>query len=300
MIPRHFTVTPGLTDNSRAGQLPPGLVEQLSRLLQAKAVGLREGACRFESTVLATEETTQAAASLAEAQRVDWAWIPEGQTLADFRVLAMDMDSTMINIECIDELADYCGQKASVAAITEAAMRGEIADYAESLRQRVALLAGLSVGAVDSVIEDRLRFNPGAARLVAEAKAAGLTTLLVSGGFTHFTDFVTEQLGIDRVRSNVLEVVDGCLTGRLLGPLIDGQAKRDTVLELCEALGCSGGQVIAVGDGSNDLPMMSVAGLSVAYHAKPAVRQQAMRAISYGGLDSLLLGWNEPLRTAVN
>jgi phosphoserine phosphatase len=300
MIPRHFTVTPGLTDNSRAGQLPPGLVEQLSRLLQAKAVGLREGACRLESTAPASQGVAQQAALLAEGARVDWAWIPEGQTLADFRVLAMDMDSTMINIECIDELADYCGQKASVAAITEAAMRGEIADYAESLRQRVALLAGLSVGAVDSVIEDRLRFNPGAARLVAEAKAAGLTTLLVSGGFTHFTDFVTEQLGIDRVRSNVLEVVDGCLTGRLLGPLIDGQAKRDTVLELCEALGCSGGQVIAVGDGSNDLPMMSVAGLSVAYHAKPAVRQQAMRAISYGGLDSLLLGWSEPLRTAVN
>jgi phosphoserine phosphatase len=300
MIPRHFTITPGLTENGCSGQLPQGLVEQLSELLQAKAVGLRGGACRFESTVLATEEATQASASLAEGQWVDWAWIPEGQTLADFRVLAMDMDSTMINIECIDELADYCGQKAAVAAITEAAMRGEIADYAESLRQRVALLEGLSVDAVNSVIQDRLRFNPGAARLVAEAKAAGLTTLLVSGGFTHFTDFVAGQLGIDLVRSNVLEVKDGRLTGRLTGPLIDGQAKQASVLNLCKKLGCTSSQVIAMGDGSNDLPMMSVAGLSVAYHAKPAVRQQAMRAISYGGLDSLLLGWNEPLRTAVN
>lgn len=226
-----------------------------------------------------------------EQQRYDLALIPEGEEIEDFSVLAMDMDSTVITIECIDELAAFAGKKSEVAAITEAAMRGEIADYAESLRQRVALLAGVPVEAAQEVIDQALRLTPGARQLVAGAKAAGLTTLLVSGGFTLFTTPVAEMLGFDRVRSNVLEVDQGLLTGRLVGEIVDGEAKANTLKALCEELGVPTNKSIAVGDGANDLPMMALAGLSVAHKAKPAVRSKAMRAIQHSRLDSLLVGW---------
>lgn len=212
--------------------------------------------------------------------------------LADFRLIAFDMDSTLITIECIDELADFAGKKAEVAAITEAAMRGEIADYAESLRRRLALLAGTPATALQRVFEERLRYTPGAERLVATCRRAGLSTLLVSGGFTYFAERVAAHLGIDALRSNRLEVEGGVLTGRLVaqpwGEICDGAEKRRTLLETCARLGCSPRQAIAVGDGANDLPMMGEAGLSVAFHAKPAVRAQAMVAIVEGGLERLL------------
>ncbi|MGP1629690.1 MAG: phosphoserine phosphatase SerB [Giesbergeria sp.] len=212
--------------------------------------------------------------------------------LADFRLIAFDMDSTLINIECVDEIADAAGRKAEVAAITEAAMQGVITDYKESLRQRVALLKGVPIGHLEQVYTERLRFNPGAAQLVATAKAAGLETLLVSGGFTFFSDRVRAGLGIDFARSNQLEVRDGVLTGRMLdqcwGDICDGAEKRRTLLELASLMGISPAQTIAVGDGANDLPMMQAAGLSVAYHAKPAVRAHAQVAINQGGLDRLL------------
>ena len=212
--------------------------------------------------------------------------------LADFKLIAFDMDSTLINIECINEIADAAGRKAEVAAITEAAMRGEIADYKESLRQRVALLRGVTLAHMQEVLDKRLRLNPGAAELVRACKAAGLTTLLVSGGFTFFTDAVQEMLGIDWTRSNVLEVQDGLLTGRLVdqswGDICDGEEKRRMLLHICARLGIAPAQAIAMGDGANDLPMMAEAGLSVAYHAKPAVREKAMVAIHSGGLDRLL------------
>lgn len=212
--------------------------------------------------------------------------------LQDFGLAAFDMDSTLINIECVDEIAAAAGRKAEVAAITEAAMRGEIADYKASLRARVALLAGVRTEYLQRVWDERLRFNPGAERLVAACKAAGLKTLLVSGGFTFFTDRVRDHLQIDYTRSNVLEVADGALTGRLVdqawGDICDGEEKRRMLLATCERLGLRPAQAIAVGDGANDLPMMDVAGLSVAYHAKPAVRAQAMVAINQGGLDRLL------------
>ena len=212
--------------------------------------------------------------------------------LADFGLIAFDMDSTLINIECVDEIADAAGRKAEVAAITEAAMRGEIADYKASLRQRVALLRGVPVAALQEVYDQRLRLNPGAETLVRAAQAAGLATLLVSGGFTFFTDRVRERLGIDHVRSNVLEVADGRLTGRMVdqpwGDICDGAEKRRMLLETCARLGLAPARAIAIGDGANDLPMMGEAGLSVAYHAKPAVRAQAMVAIDEGGLDRLL------------
>ena len=212
--------------------------------------------------------------------------------LSDFKLIAFDMDSTLINIECIDEIADAAGRKAEVAAITEAAMRGEITDYKASLRQRVALLRGVGVAHMQQVLDERLRLNPGAAELVRACKAAGLKTLLVSGGFTFFTDAVQAMLGIDWTRSNVLELQDGLLTGRLVnqawGDICDGEEKRRMLLQTCAGMGIAPAQAIAMGDGANDLPMMSVAGLSVAYQAKPAVRERAMVAINNGGLDRLL------------
>lgn len=212
--------------------------------------------------------------------------------LQDFKLIAFDMDSTLINIECVDEIADAAGRKAEVAAITEAAMRGEITDYKESLRQRVALLKGVTVAHLEQVYRHRLQLNPGAAELVLACKAAGLKVLLVSGGFTFFSERLRQRLALDFARSNQLEIVDGQLTGRLLdqswGDICDGAEKRRTLLEACDLMGCSPQQAIAMGDGANDLEMMGVAGLSVAYRAKPRVRAQAKVAIDMGGLDRLL------------
>ena len=212
--------------------------------------------------------------------------------LADFRLIALDMDSTLINIECVDEIAAAAGRKAEVAAITEAAMRGEIADYKASLRQRVTLLKGVPVDALEQVYRERLQLNPGAETLVRACQAAGLKTLLVSGGFTFFTDRVRDRLGLDFTRSNVLEVAEGQLTGRMIdqpwGDICDGDEKKRMLLQTCDHLGIAPAQAIAVGDGANDLPMMGAAGLSVAYHAKPRVRERAMVAIDHGGLDRLL------------
>jgi phosphoserine phosphatase len=212
--------------------------------------------------------------------------------LADFKLIAFDMDSTLINIECVDEIADAAGRKAEVAAITEAAMRGEIADYKDSLRRRVALLKGVPVAAMQQVLYERLQLNPGAQALVGACQAAGLKTLLVSGGFTFFTDHVRDRLKLDFTRSNMLEVQGDQLTGRMVdqpwGDICDGEEKRRMLLSTCAELGIEPSQAIAMGDGANDLPMMGVAGLSVAYHAKPKVREQAMVAIDSGGLDRLL------------
>ena len=212
--------------------------------------------------------------------------------LANFKLIAFDMDSTLINIECIDEIADAVGLKAEVAAITEATMRGEIADFKTSLRRRVALLKGVSVASMEGVYAERLQLNPGAVELVAACKKAGMKVLLVSGGFTFFADRVAARLGIDYAKSNQLEVVDGVLTGHLVdqawGDICDGEEKRKTLLETCALLGIAPSRAIAMGDGANDLPMMGAAGLSVAYHAKPKVREQAMVAINAGGLDRLL------------
>lgn len=212
--------------------------------------------------------------------------------LRDFGLIAFDMDSTLINIECIDEVADAAGRKAEVAAITEASMRGEITDFKESLRRRVAMLQGVPEQFLHEVFEQRLKPNPGAKALIDACRAAGLKTLLVSGGFTFFAERVCSLLGIDYARSNVLEIVDGHLTGRLVdqdwGDICDGAEKRRMLLATCEQLGIAPSRAIAMGDGANDLPMMGAAGLSVAYHAKPKVREQAMVSIEEGGLDRLL------------
>jgi len=212
--------------------------------------------------------------------------------LADYKLVAFDMDSTLINIECVDEIAAAAGRKTEVAAITEAAMRGEIADYKESLRRRLVLLRGVPEAALHEVYASRLQLNPGVERFVRACRAAGLRTLLVSGGFTFFSDRVRARLDLDFARANVLEIADGALTGRLVdqpwGDIVDGAEKRRTVLDVCDLMGIAPAQAIAVGDGANDLPMMGAVGLSIAYHAKPAVQAQAMLSITHGGLDRAL------------
>jgi phosphoserine phosphatase len=207
---------------------------------------------------------------------------------ADFKLLAMDMDSTLITIECIDEIADMVGVKPQVAAITEAAMRGEL-DFPGALRRRVALLKGLPVEALDRVYKERLRLSPGAEKLLAAARQAGWTTLLVSGGFTYFTDRLRQRLGLDHTLANTLEVTDGKLTGEVLGEIVDASVKATRVKAACDALGCSPAQAIVAGDGANDLQMMRIAGLSVAFRAKPVVRREATLSINHAGLDALLL-----------
>ena len=208
--------------------------------------------------------------------------------LTDFKLIAFDMDSTLIDIECIDEIADVVGKGPQVQAITEAAMRGEITDFKDSLRRRLAILAGTPVSALQRVYEHRLRLNPGALQLLAYARWDGLKILLISGGFTYFTDRLKPRLGIDFARSNVLEIVNQELTGRVVGDVVDQHVKRDTVAEVFRTIGCAHEQAIVVGDGANDLEMMALAGLSVAYRAKPMVRAQANISIDTGGLDRLL------------
>ena len=214
------------------------------------------------------------------------------QKLSDYQLIAFDMDSTLITIECIDEIADATGKKAEVAAITEATMRGEITDFKDSLRQRVDKLVGVTEADMQRVIAERLKLSPGAETLVKAAKAAGLKVLLVSGGFTFFAEDVRGLLGIDFVRANVLEIKNVTLTVGLIeqawGDICDGAETRRTLLEVASLLGITPAQCIAVGDGSNDIPMMQAAGLSVAFHAKPRVRGEANVCIIEVGLDRLL------------
>jgi phosphoserine phosphatase len=222
-----------------------------------------------------------------ETRRLDHAWIPAGRRFADLKLLAMDMDSTLITIECIDEIGGFINKKREISAITEQAMRGEI-DFPESLRKRVALLAGLSEDVLQDVYDDKLRLSPGAEELVAQCKRHGIQLLLVSGGFTFFTERLKERLGLDDTLSNVLEIEDGKLTGRVLGGIVDAGAKAAKFRQLAQRLGAKPEQTVAIGDGANDLKMMAEAGVSIAYHAKPVVRAQATHSLSYSGLDGVL------------
>ncbi len=226
-------------------------------------------------------------AAWCEVRRLDWAWVPAGRRFADLKLVATDMDSTLITIECIDEIGGMLGIKPQIAAITEAAMRGEI-DYRQSLLRRVALLTGLEVSALERVYEEKLRLSPGAERLVERCKRAGIRLLLVSGGFTFFTDRLKDRLGIDYTLSNTLEVAGDRLTGRLVGGIVDADAKAARFREIAATLGAAREQTVAMGDGVNDLKMMAEAGLSVAYRPKPLVRAHATCAFIYCGLDGLL------------
>lgn len=224
---------------------------------------------------------------LCEKLLLDYAFVPETRRLADFRLLVMDMDSTLITIETIDELADLVGLKQQVAAITARAMRGEI-EYDESLRHRVALLKGLEASALDRVYDERLKLTPGAETLLAAIKRGGIRTLLVSGGFTRITERLKPRLGLDYTYANTLDSNDGKLTGEILGRIVNADGKRDELVRVREAMGIDRSQVIAIGDGANDLKFMAEAGVSVAFHAKPIVRNHATHAINYVGLDGVL------------
>lgn len=223
----------------------------------------------------------------AQAAQLDATYMMGQRELREFKLVAMDMDSTLITIECIDEIADMQGLKPQVAAITEAAMRGEL-DFAASLKQRVALLEGLDASALQRVYDERLKLSPGAETMLAAVQKAGLKTLLVSGGFTFFTERLKERLGLDYTHANELEIVDGKLTGRVLGGIVDAEEKQRTVERVCAQMGITPSQAIVMGDGANDLKMMGIAGLSVAFRAKPVVRSQADVALNFVGLDGLL------------
>jgi len=216
----------------------------------------------------------------------DMGFLPKHFKGSDIKVLAMDMDSTLINIECIDEIADAVGKKNEVSEITEAAMRGEIKDFSESLRRRVALLKGVPATALDEVFSRRLHLNPGTKELIAGAHAKGIHTLLVSGGFTFFTQKLQAQLNLSETHANQLEIIDGFLTGQVLGNIVDGAAKAAYVEARCLALGANKHAAIAMGDGSNDLLMMQGAGLSIAYRAKPIVKEKADVAFDHVSLDA--------------
>jgi phosphoserine phosphatase len=217
----------------------------------------------------------------------DFGFVANDRKLEEFGLLVMDMDSTLINIECIDEIADMQGLKPQVSEITESAMRGEI-DFAESLRRRVALLEGLNEAALQRVYDERLQLNPGAEIMLAVLKKHSIKTLLVSGGFMFFTERLKARLGLDFAHANTLEIIEGKLTGQVLGDIVDAQAKADCLVKTRDELYLKPNQVIAMGDGANDLKMMAQAGVSIAYHAKPVVREQASYALNFVGLNGLL------------
>jgi phosphoserine phosphatase len=260
-------------------------LKELHRLARGKAIE-RVADTAFRITA-ADPSTRDAVAARCAVAKLDWGFVAEGRKLGDFGLLAMDMDSTLISIECIDEIADFAGRRKEVADVTAAAMRGEI-DWPESLKRRVAALSGLEESALERVYAERLRFNPGAEKLIEGARRVGVKTLLVSGGFTYFTDRVRERLKLDYAYSNVLVVEGGRLAGSTTGALVDAVGKAGHVARLKRELGLEAARVLAIGDGANDLPMMAQAGTSIAYHAKPVVRAKADYALDHVGLEGVL------------
>lgn len=267
----------------QGAHLASGDIEALARLSSAREnLRLGPGALRFTGV----ERHPGVAAHCLQA-KLDFAFVPAQRRLKDMRLLAIDMDSTLITVECIDELADLAGSKAEVSAITAAAMAGEI-EYAESLRRRIELLEGLGEDALVRVYEERLQLSPGAETMVAAMHRAGVRTLLVSGGFSYFTDRLRRRLGLDYSISNVLEIERGRLTGRIIGDAVDAEAKAASLRAVRDELGIARYQTIAIGDGANDLEMMKEAGVSIAYRAKPIVRKQADYALDHAGLDGVI------------
>jgi phosphoserine phosphatase len=270
------------------------LVVQGPGLSQAEAQALAPlaGSSRIEPIAagafrLRNSAPSAAVARWAEQRQADYAFMPEGRRFEQLKLLAMDMDSTLITIECIDELGELAGKKAEVAAITAQAMRGEIA-YPESLRRRVSALMGLPETELARVYEERLKLTPGAEALIAACKKHRVQILLVSGGFTFFTERLKARLGLDHTISNVLEVKAGKLTGALVGDIVDADAKAAKFRQVLSHLQAGRDESVAIGDGANDLKMMAEAGISVAFRAKPVVRAQATCALNWSGLDGVV------------
>ncbi len=271
----------------QGAQIETGDLKALAKLSSAAAIEqISATAFRLRNASASPDMATRIA-ELCTSARLDFAWVAQHRRLADFRLLVMDMDSTLITIETIDELADLVGLKREVAAITEQAMRGEI-EYNESLRQRVAVLKGLDQSALRRVYDERLELSPGAELLLAAAKKHGIQTLLVSGGFTQVTALLKARLGLDYTHANTLAVVNGKLTGDIVGDIVNADAKRSELLRLRDVLGIQREHIIGIGDGANDLKFMAECGVSIAYHAKPIVRGQTTHAVNYGGLDAVV------------
>jgi len=270
----------------QAQEIPPAAVAALARQAGARAV-IPFGAGTPVAYRLFDVTEDAALVEAARALACDAAFVPAGRLLERVRVVAMDMDSTLITIECIDEIADMRGIKPEVAAITASAMRGEI-DFAESLRRRVALLAGLPASVLGEVYDERLRISPGAARMLAGFKAVGATTALVSGGFTFFTNLLKARLGLDVAVANTLGIENGLLTGRVEGTIVDALGKAQTVRRLKREFADGDGLTVTIGDGANDLPMFAEGDVAIAYRAKPVVRAQATHALDHCGLDGAL------------
>lgn len=218
---------------------------------------------------------------------LDFAFVPPGKKLADFGLVVMDMDSTLLAIESINEIADFHGVKTEVAAITESTMRGEI-NFAESLIRRTALLQGLPETALQQVYDERLRLSPGADKMLQRLQSVGISTMVISGGFTFFTDRIKTHLRLDYAFANTLDIQNGRLTGRVLGNIIGATGKGEILQRIRDQLGLSKEQVIAIGDGANDLKMLAAAGTGIAFHAKPVLRAQATYCINHVGLDGVL------------
>ena len=291
---KHLTLV-ALANNPISSQLNTALIAHAKVLgVEIAKDGNEQGqlkyfTARWTCSQVLLPEARVAMRDIAAAHDADLAFLSPGFNPGEVKVLAMDMDSTLINIECIDEIADFTGKKAAVSEITEATMRGEIKDFKESLRRRVALLEGVSSDVLDSVYRERLRPNPGAAELLAGANAKGLYTLLVSGGFTFFTQKLQQELGFKQTQANTLEIIDGKLTGKVIGDIVDGAAKNAYLEQACALMNCKKGNSITMGDGSNDLPMMHGSGISIAYKAKPIVKEKADAAFDRVGLDAALL-----------
>ncbi|MEP7329595.1 MAG: phosphoserine phosphatase SerB, partial [Betaproteobacteria bacterium] len=266
----------------QAPAIAPSTLSALAQQADARAIVPR-GLGKPVAYAMVAAAFPQALLDAARAAGCDAGLVPVEQRLKRVRVVAMDMDSTLITIECIDEIADLQGIKPQVAAITASAMRGEI-EFAESLRRRVHLLAGLPVAALERVYDERLRISPGAERMLAGFRAVGAKTLLVSGGFTFFTERLKSRLGLDHAVANTLQVANGIITGELAGAIVDAKTKADTVAEWKTQYAGAGGLTVTLGDGANDLPMFRIADVSVAYRAKPVVRAAATYAIDHCGL----------------